>query len=153
AAARWWHATVSPAWAARRAEALGLLAEAEELLRIVNLVGAEALSPAQRWALESAALIREGVLQQNAMDEVDAYCAPARQFLLLELMLEIRRQGKDLLALGVPVQQLLALPLLAEARRYKTAYGNTAMGELAARREYIRNTFSQLSAEYGGGAP
>ena len=151
AAARWWHAAVSPAWAARRAEALGLLAEAEELIRIVNLVGAEALSPAQRWALESAALIREGVLQQNATDEVDAYCAPARQFLLLELMLEIRRQGNDLLALGVPVQQLLALPLLAEARRYKTAFGNTAMAELGACRDHIRNTFSQLTAEYGSG--
>lgn len=150
AAARWWHATVDPAWAARRAEALGLLAEAEELVRIVNLVGAEALSPAQRWALESAALIREGVLQQNATDAVDACCAPARQFLLLDLLLEIRRQGNDLLALGVPVQQLLALPLLAEARRYKTAYGDSALSGLAACREQIRNTFSQLSAEYGG---
>ena len=39
---------------AARAEALDLLAASEELQRIVNLVGVEALSSEQRWTLEAA---------------------------------------------------------------------------------------------------
>jgi V/A-type H+-transporting ATPase subunit A len=66
-----------PRLGSRRTEALALLARDAELSRIVNLVGPEALSSAQRWELEGAALIKEGVLQQSALDEVDTFCSPA----------------------------------------------------------------------------
>ena len=46
-AAGWWAANVSPLWAARRTEALGLLSQAGELARVANLVGPEALSAAR----------------------------------------------------------------------------------------------------------
>jgi V/A-type H+-transporting ATPase subunit A len=68
-AAEWWHKEVDRHWEQRRTEALALLARDAELSRIVNLVGPEALSDAQRWQLEGAALIKEGVLQQSALDE------------------------------------------------------------------------------------
>ena len=121
-AALWWSENVAPAWEEKRKKALGLLAQAEELSRIVNLVGAEALSPAQRWSLESAGLIREGVLQQSALDEVDSFCSPEKQFALLNLMLAIYDEGIRLLKLGVPVQQLSNLPLIGKARRCKSVY-------------------------------
>ncbi len=54
-AAEWWRDNIDPRWQEQRALALFLLAQAEELARIVNLVGAEALSPLQRWNLETAA--------------------------------------------------------------------------------------------------
>ncbi|MGD8497331.1 MAG: V-type ATP synthase subunit A, partial [Chromatiales bacterium] len=47
--AAWWAREVDPGWEAARAEALALLARADELARIVNLVGPEALSAYQRW--------------------------------------------------------------------------------------------------------
>ena len=96
-AASWWHEKVNDAWAERRAEALALLAHAEELSRIVNLVGAEALSPAQRWAVEMAGVVREGLLQQSALDEVDSFCSPEKQFLLLDLMMQVHEQGLELI--------------------------------------------------------
>ncbi|MCK4709619.1 MAG: V-type ATP synthase subunit A, partial [Gammaproteobacteria bacterium] len=48
-AARWWSENVNMQWGFRRKQALALLSEADELERIVNLVGPEALSSAQRW--------------------------------------------------------------------------------------------------------
>ncbi len=119
----------------------GILAQAEELARIVNLVGPEALSPQQRWALEGVALFREGVLQQSALDPVDSYCSPQKQFALLEQMLSIYRQGLGLLEFGVPVQELLRLPLLAEAQRLKGSYSNDQLEEL-------RNFAAQADAEF-----
>lgn len=148
-AATWWAENVDPRWAARRAEALALLAQADELARIVNLVGPEALSSAQRWALEGAALIREGVLQQSAFEEVDSFCSPQKQFMLLDLVLELHGRGGELLGIGVPVQELLALPVLARARRLKTLYASNQVDELSGFRGEIRETFERLRTEYG----
>lgn len=147
-AAIWWAENVDAQWERLRGEALGLLTQADELARIVNLVGPEALSPVQRWALEGAALMKEGVLQQSALEEVDSFCAPAKQFALLKLLLLIYTHGQRLLGLGVPVQRLLALPLLARARRYKTLFTNAQVAELLARDDEIEIAFDALRAEY-----
>jgi V/A-type H+/Na+-transporting ATPase subunit A len=147
-ASRWWAENVDATWAAKRAEALALLAQAEELARIVNLVGMEALSPDQRWALEGASMIKEGVLAQSALDPVDSFCSPHKQFLLLELMLETYHQGRNMLAAGVPVQQLLAMPLLARARRVKMQLKSEQVEELKAVIAEVRDTFGRMRAEY-----
>ena len=148
-AAQWWSREVNSQWLQRRAQALALLDESEELARIVNLVGPEALSASQRWVLRTAALLKEGLLQQNALDPVDSYCSPRRQFLLLDLLLEVFEQGQQLLAGGVPVQQLLALPLLARAVRLKSTHGEDRIDDLGDFRSAIREAFTPLLEEYG----
>jgi V/A-type H+-transporting ATPase subunit A len=144
----WWAEHVDPRWAERRAAALGILSQAEELARIVNLVGPEALSQQQRWALEGVALLKEGVLQQSALDPVDSYCSPQKQFALVDQMLSIYQQGLKLLEFGVPVQELLRLPLLAEAQRLKGAYTNDQMDELRSFSVRADNEFKRLRDEY-----
>ncbi len=144
----WWAEQVDPRWAEQRAAALSILAQAEELARIVNLVGPEALSPQQRWALEGVALFREGVLQQSALDAVDSYCSPQKQFALLDQMLSIYQQGARLLEFGVPVQELLRLPLLAEAQRLKGQYANTQLKELGEFAAKVNGEFERLRNEY-----
>lgn len=144
----WWAEHVDPHWGEYRAAALGILSQAEELARIVNLVGPEALSPQQRWTLEGVALFREGVLQQSALDPVDSYCSPQKQFALLDLMLTIYRRGTELLELGVPVQELLRLPLLPDAQRLKSSYGNGQMKELGEFAARVNGEFERLRNEY-----
>lgn len=144
----WWAEHVDPRWAEQRATALGILSQAEELARIVNLVGPEALSPQQRWALEGVALFKEGVLQQSALDPVDSYCSPQKQFALLDQMLSIYRQGLKLLDFGVPVQELLRLPLLAEAQRLKATYTNEQLDELRSFAAKADGEFERLRNEY-----
>lgn len=147
-AAQWWHTNVDAHWAARRAEALGLLSQADELARVVNLVGPEALSPPQRWALESAELIKDGVLQQSALDPADSFCSPLKQFVLLDLILHLYHEGEHALTLGVPVQRLIALPLLARARRLKSTYSSDQVDGLRAFGDEIGRAFVQLTEEY-----
>jgi V/A-type H+-transporting ATPase subunit A len=144
----WWAEHVDPRWAEHRATALGILAQAEELARIVNLVGSEALSPPQRWALEGVALFKEGVLQQSALDPVDSYCSPQKQFALLDQMLSIYRQGQALLEQGVPVQELLRLPLLASAQRLKGRYANDQLDGMREFAAQASAEFARLADEY-----
>ncbi len=144
----WWAQHIDARWQELRAAALGILSQADELARIANLVGPEALSPQQRWTLEGAALLKEGVLQQSALDPLDSYCAPKKQFALLEQMLAIYQQGLRVLDLGVSVQELLRLPLLASARRLKGSYANDqteGMREFAAKADA---EFGRLAKEY-----
>ncbi len=149
-AAQWWADNVDPRWAELRAEALGLLAQADQLARIVNLVGPEALSPAQRWALEGAGLIKDSVLQQSALDPKDSFCSPRKQFALLSLVLDLYHQGLELLGLGVPVQQLLRLAILGRVRRVKSAFGSDEVAGLEKFRDEARAAFDVLRFEYAG---
>ncbi len=144
----WWAKHVDPRWQELRDIALGLLSQADELARIANLVGPEALSPQQRWTLEGAALLKEGVLQQSALDPLDSYCSPRKQFVLLEQMLAIYRQGLGVLDLGVSVQELLRLPLLASARRLKGSYANDQMEGMREFAAKVDAEFSRLATEY-----
>jgi len=147
-AAEWWADEIDPSWARKRARAMALLTEADELSRIVNLVGPEALSSQQRWDLESAMLIKEGVLQQSALEETDSFASPEKQFALLDLVLDIHERGAALLEIGVPVQRLLALPILADARRCKSVYTSDQVAELRAFGKDVRREFDRLRAEY-----
>ncbi|MBL3616770.1 MAG: V-type ATP synthase subunit A, partial [gamma proteobacterium endosymbiont of Lamellibrachia anaximandri] len=147
-AAIWWHEQVDRNWEKRRGQALSMLARDAELSRIVNLVGPEALSSAQRWILEGAALIKEGALQQSALDPVDTFSSPEKQFLLLDTLLTIYDQGADLIELGVPVQELSDLPILAKLRRCKEVYDSDQLDQLRVFREQAIKSFESIRSEY-----
>ncbi|HDK38087.1 MAG TPA: V-type ATP synthase subunit A, partial [Thiolapillus brandeum] len=148
AAAQWWSEEVDTNWQEKRTQALNLLSQAEELARIINLVGAEALSPRQRWTVEMAALVREGLLQQSALDEVDSYCSPQKQFALLNLIIGLYVQGEKLVQAGVPVSTLLALPQIHRAKRCKNLYSNDQLHELAALDVEFHDQLEKLGREY-----
>ncbi|MGB5495474.1 MAG: V-type ATP synthase subunit A [Sedimenticolaceae bacterium] len=147
-AAGWWAQQISGAWSKRRTEALSLLARDAELSRIVNLVGPESLSPAQRWELEGAALIKEAVLEQSALDDADSYCSPSKQFELLELVMQVFDRGKELIALGAPVQELAEHPVLARIRRAKSTWRSDEIDQLAEFAGEVYQALAGLRSEY-----
>ncbi|MFY9722397.1 MAG: V-type ATP synthase subunit A, partial [Azonexus sp.] len=152
-AARWWAENVDPGWAAARGEALGLLSASEELQRIVNLVGVEALSSEQRWILESANLIKEGLLQQAATDDIDSFSSPEKQYTLLAALLEIHRQGLKLVKLGAPARRLIQMPLLVQARRWKSQFKSDEMAALKEKITRIPAEFEWIALDYEGAKP
>mgnify|MGYP001820903669 CR=1 FL=1 len=147
-AAGWWAQNINGSWNQRRSEALKLLARDAELSRIVNLVGPEALSHAQRWELEGASLIKEAVLQQSALDDADSYCSPSKQFELLELVMQVFDRGRKLIELGAPVQELAEHPLMARIRRAKSTWRSDETEDLAAFATEVYDTLAALHSEY-----
>ncbi|WP_433074180.1 V-type ATP synthase subunit A [Dactylosporangium sp. CA-052675] len=78
-----------PGWAARRARALDVLADAGRIAALADLVGTSGLPAHERMTLLAGRLLRDGVLQQNALVVNDAYCTTAKSAALLEAVLTV----------------------------------------------------------------
>jgi V/A-type H+-transporting ATPase subunit A len=99
--------------------AMGLLEQEEELLEIVRLVGADALSAADRLALESARSIREDFLHQNAFHEVDTYTSLTKQFQMLKTILHFHKKALAAVESGVETSGIFKLDVREKIARAK----------------------------------
>ncbi len=105
-----------PEW---RRTAVAILQKESELQDVIQLVGADALPDHERLVLETARLLREVFLQQNAYHAVDAFTPLEAQALLLRAILRFHSEATAALKAGAPLRGLLSipsLPLLARAR-------------------------------------
>jgi V/A-type H+-transporting ATPase subunit A len=100
-------------------QAMGLLEQEAELLEIVRLVGAEALSPKDRLALETSRSIREDLLHQNAFHEVDTYTSMDKQYEMLKTVLHFHKQALAAIETGVETAEIFKLPVREEIARAK----------------------------------
>jgi V/A-type H+-transporting ATPase subunit A len=114
--ARWHVAEGDPAWGERRARAVGLLAEADRVQAVAELVGAASLPDHQRVLLLTGRLLREAVLQQSALSDNDTWSAPAKQAALLAMVLDIHDRAADLVRRGTPAARIEDLDLSDAAR-------------------------------------
>lgn len=103
---QWWDEQVELDWPDLRHQAIEVLQAESNLEQLVRLVGPDALTDEQQWFLDTARLLREGFLQQDALHPVDAHAAPKKQALLLNLVIQLHRQGKNLLDRGVSLEQI-----------------------------------------------
>jgi V/A-type H+-transporting ATPase subunit A len=100
-------------------EAMGLLEEEAELREIVRLVGAEALSPKERLALETARSIREDFLHQNAFHKVDTYTSLTKQYEMLKTVLHFHKQALAAIEAEVDTAEIFKLAVREEIARAK----------------------------------
>ena len=111
----WWEQR-APEWSELRTEALTLLQREERLQQIVRLVGPDVLPESQRLILFIAEVLKDGFLAQGAFHEKDTFCQPERQVALLRMILLLYREGRELIAAGVPLARLRALPCVPPNR-------------------------------------
>ena len=95
-------------WAAKVTKAMNLLQEESELEEIVRLVGVDSLSPKDRMTLNTARMIREDFLQQNAFDEVDTYTSFAKQYAMLTNILRFHEVAQEALVLGAYFHEIMS---------------------------------------------
>ncbi|MDD0857672.1 hypothetical protein NHF46_07825 [Arthrobacter alpinus] len=71
-----WHAANGqPGWASRRARAVALLAEADRLAELAEIIGQASLPGHEQVLLLGGRLLRDGVLMQNALNPNDGFCS------------------------------------------------------------------------------
>jgi V/A-type H+-transporting ATPase subunit A len=102
-------------WAERRARAATLLAEADRLTALAEIIGAGTLPGHERMVMLAGRLIREAVLMQSALNENDAACSPQRGAALLQAVLDVTDTCLRLIEQGVPattVEQVDLGPLI-----------------------------------------
>ena len=116
----WYDANFGEDFMRNRTQAMNLLQLEAELEEIVRLVGQDSLSPEDRLTLETAKMVREDFLQQNAFVDIDSYSEYKRQALLMALILDYDKLCRAALEKGADLNALIAIPVREQIGRAKS---------------------------------
>ncbi len=115
----WYDQELGASFVEARIEAMSLLQAEAELKEIVQLVGIDALSPEDRLIMETAQMLREDFLQQNAFTDTDSYSSLQKQQALLQLILYYYKQAQAVIKLDIEMEELFSIPARDKIGRAK----------------------------------
>jgi V/A-type H+/Na+-transporting ATPase subunit A len=144
----WWRENSGQDWYQMRNQAMEILSEESRLSQIVKLVGPDVLPTEQRLILETARLLREGFLQQSAMDDIDQFSTVQKQIRMLELILHFHHRAQGVVKRGAHIGDIHNLGVVNDLIRMKSQVPNddlTGLDEICNR---IDQQMDQLEAEY-----
>ena len=142
----WYTQQFGEAYMQNRERAMHILQEESELQEIVRLVGQDALSPADRLTMETAKMIREDFLQQNAFVDEDAYSSYAKQFRLLDVVLRYDVLCRDALQKGADMEKLFAISAREKIGRAKMVDPKNFEGEYDAIEALMKREIEEVVA-------
>ena len=134
----WFDDNLGKSFLIDRDKAMSLLQEEASLNEIVQLVGKDSLSPADQLTLETAKMVREDFLQQNAFVDVDSFSEYDRQEKLLAMILRYDSLCRNAILRGADVQALFEIPSRERIGRAKSVESDTyqaVYAEIAAQME------------------
>jgi V/A-type H+/Na+-transporting ATPase subunit A len=143
----WWDRK-DASWKDLRSQALDLMKREQRLEQIVRLIGPDALPDEQRLILITAEMIKNGFLQQSSFDEVDKYCVPEKEVLLLQAIMEFHRQAETAIKDGTPLADIVALPSRERISRLKSEAPNDRLEDIRAAMREQSAAFAELALKY-----
>ena len=132
----WYDENLGESFMADRDKAMAILQEESSLNEIVQLVGKDSLSPADQLTLETARMIREDFLQQNAFVDVDGYSSYGKQEGLLGLILRYDALCREAIAKGASAAELFVVDSREKIGRAKSV-----------EEDVYETTFKQIGAD------
>jgi V/A-type H+/Na+-transporting ATPase subunit A len=141
---KWWGAKVDKEWFSVRAEAYSILQREDALKEIVRLLGPEALPDEEKLILDVARMIQIGFLQQNAYDDVDAYCSPLKQFTMMKMFVQYHQEALKCLRNGVPLPKIRGMQVIAPMLRAKFSIKSEEPEKLQALAKQMFGEFASL---------
>jgi len=127
-----------------RDKAMDILQEENKLSQVVKLVGPDALPDKQRILLNTAKLIKDSFLQQNAFHENDVYCSPEKQLRMMDVILYFHDKANEVISKGVPSVRIIDLEILAQIIRMKTNFSNKELDKISKLKEEIDYVLGNL---------
>jgi V/A-type H+-transporting ATPase subunit A len=144
----WWAAEHGIDWRPLHSEAMAVLQREDSLKQIVRLVGADALPDQQRLVLEAARLLREGYLQQNALDDVDSYASAEKQYRMLQLIIDFYHRARRLVDNQCPVMRIREMGVITDILRAKSEVTNDHVDAIDDIMAKMDQQFSELERAY-----
>ncbi len=133
-----WRATHGdPEWTQRRARAAALLAEADRLASLAEIIGTGSLPGHERMVLLGGRLLRDGVLLQNALSANDGFCSPEKGAALLGLVLDVIDACQRRVEAGVAATTIEEADLGAVLRAREEVGPSDAAGVTGRRQEVL----------------
>ncbi len=145
--AKWWAANVDKEWFTVRARGYEILQREDALKEIVRLLGPEALPDEEKLILDVARMIQIGFLQQNAYDDIDAYCSPTKQVKMLRMFITYHEQALKALQSGVPLAKMRAMPVISKMLRCKFAIKSEDVEKLDVLYNEMLGEFASLGVQ------
>ncbi|MEG1730322.1 MAG: V-type ATP synthase subunit A [Oscillospiraceae bacterium] len=119
----WYETNFGPGFTEMRQRVIDILGLESSLMEIVKLIGADVLPDDQKLIIETAKVLRQGYLQQNAFHKTDTYMPPALQMTMLRVILHLYDQAKALTEKSIPLNQLSATGIFSVMDRMKFDLG------------------------------
>ncbi len=143
----WFDRNVGDDFMEMRAFAMNILQQEANLQEIVRLVGMDALSYRDRMTMETAKMIREDFLHQNAFHEVDTFASLEKQYKMLKLIHLFYDLGNQAVDNYADLEDILSVPAREKIGRAKYV----PEGELATLDDVAAELSAQLKALCDGG--
>ena len=145
----WFDEHFGPAFMENRNKAMSLLQEEDNLNEIVQLVGKDSLSPNDQLTLETAKMVREDFLQQNAFMDVDSYSSHDRQMRMLSMILDFDKLARDAISKGASLAPMLDIPAKEKIGRAKFVEADKYVQEYAAIAEEMEREIAEIVEKAG----
>jgi V/A-type H+-transporting ATPase subunit A len=141
----WWDEKTNGEWKELRSAIISIMQREARLERVVKLVGADVLPDSQRLLLETADMFKNAFLQQNAYDEVDAFCVAEKQYRMLKIIVSFYRLASEAIKKGGTLVGLRKLKVVRDIMQMKFEYRN----EEAARLDDLQKKLEESIHEFG----
>lgn len=139
----WYGRNGDPDWSVRRTRLITILAEADRVGALAELVGRAALPDRERVTLLAGRLVREAVLAQSSLSATDANCPAEVSAALAQAVLDVVGAAERVVDGGAPAQAVEECdfgPLL----RAREDPGPDRVGAIRARRRQVLDRLGEL---------
>ncbi len=141
---RWYLDEVSDDFMYLKKTAKTILGREHELQQVVQLIGQDALSEFEREVLLISRVLREDLLQQSAIHDVDAYCTLEKSYWMLKVILQFHELAQEALKKGVSLQDLEKTQVLQKIARMKELNLDNAVERMQYLIDEINNELRRL---------
>ena len=115
----WYKRNISKDFNIKRQFISKILQEENRLLEIIRLVGADSISATDQITMQTAKIIREDFLHQNAFNEIDTYTSMKKQDKILSLIYTFDTSSRNALSQGFSINEILSNPVKEQISKAK----------------------------------
>ncbi len=141
---RWFLEEVSDDFEVQVRETQSILGREHELQQVVQLIGQDALSDMEREVLLISRILREDLLQQSAIHDVDAFCPLDKSYWMMKVILHFHEAAQEAMKKGVSLQDLENAQVLQKIARMKELKLDNAVQRLQYLMSDIDNEVSRI---------
>jgi V/A-type H+-transporting ATPase subunit A len=135
-------------WFEARAKVNNILSRENDLRNMTQLVGAENLPESQQLDLFIADIINEGILIQNAFDDIDNYTTAKKLIAQVKLVLLLYEEAGQLLKEGRIIRDIKELDIIDEIKRIKNSVPNHKISKITEIKDKLLSELDSLRGSY-----
>jgi V/A-type H+-transporting ATPase subunit A len=147
--ADWWAERTNGEWESLRSAIISIMQREGRLERVVKLVGADVLPDSQRLVLEVAGMFKDAFLQQNAYDDVDAFCVAEKQYRMLRIIVAYYRLAAEAIKKGATLVGIKKLKVVREIMQMKYKYTNEEAEKIDQLQKKLEESIHEIGSILG----